>query len=187
MEDIQTFAGKNKEEVNVETLVASRYCDNYLGLQNIQVFDSTDPNIKIVKAYLGWTPTHPYFGQILAILKYGTRFFVARFHVWENHQPASLVNRMTEIEELVPKAYMGIDSLEAIPTDFGRKAFWLYTPNSELDEESLALRSVARELKRYSVDHQLCRKFRKNGLRLRNHWQFQKDLSDFTPIPSEPL
>lgn len=152
---------KIQESVDIERLIASQYPDNYLGMQQIQIPQDGGQSIEILKAYLGWEPRKLCFGQIIAILKYKNRLFKVRFHVWREFQPTALANRMTEIEELVSKTRMDDLYLEAIPTDFGHKAFWLNTPDSQLDEESLALRSVSKALKAYSVSKQLCKKLRK--------------------------
>lgn len=40
-------------------------------------------------------------------------------------------------------------------------AGWTATPDSALDEESLALRTLAKAMRRYSVDNKLCKKFKK--------------------------
>lgn len=148
------------EGANIERLIATQYPDHYLGMQQIQVPQNEGQSIEILKAYLGWEPRKLYFGQIIAILKYKNRLFKVRFHVWKESQPAAFANHMTEIEELVSKTCMDQLYLEAIPTDFGRKACWLNTPDSQLDEESLALRSVSKALKAYSVSKQLCKKLR---------------------------
>lgn len=160
MECKHISTAKIQEGVDIERLTATQYPDNYLGMQQIQVPQNEGQSIEILKAYLGWKPGKPCFGQIIAILKYKNRLFKVRFHVWKESQPAALANHMTEIEELVPKTCMDQLYLEAIPTDFGHKAFWLNTPDSQLDEESLALRSVSKALKAYSVSKQLCKKLR---------------------------
>lgn len=149
------------EHPSMEELIEARYTDDYLGMQPIRIPGFVRPDITILKSYLGRSPQALYFGKILAILKYrDARYFAATFHVWRAHQNAGLANRMTEIAELIPREYMGSYVLDPVDTNFGMKAFWLYTPQSELDEESLALRAVARHLKNYSVSNQLCKKFR---------------------------
>lgn len=160
MECKHISTAKTQEGVDIDRLTATQYPDNYLGMQQIQVPQNEGQSIEILKAYLGWEPRKLYFGQIIALLKYKNRLFKVRFHVWKESQPVTLANHMAEIDELVPKTRMDQLYLEAIPTDFGHKALWLNTPDSQLDEESLALRSVSKVLKAYSVSKQLCKKLR---------------------------
>lgn len=146
---------------NVEKLIDYRFASAALGIEEIQIPQRPTHGIEILKAYTNWRPQMPYFGKIVAILKYKGRLFSVRFHVWEEHQTANLANRITEIDELVPKIAMGHVYLDNTPTDFGQKAVWLRTPDSELDEDSLALRSVAKALKAYSVSNQMRKKFKR--------------------------
>ena len=154
---------KKQNIVGIREMIDEGFPENYLGMQPIQVPGTVGQRFEILKAYLGRNPGKYYFGKILAVLCYNdTRYFKVIFHVWRPHQVSALANRMTSISELVSSTHLGCSYLETIETDFGKKAFWLYTPDSELDAESLELRTVARELKAYSVKNQLCKEFRKN-------------------------
>jgi len=155
-----SLAVETATTLSIEELLDCSFGSAALGIEEIQIPKSTGCDIEILRAYTNWRPTMPYFGKIIAVLKYKGRIFQVYFHVWKEHQTAILANQITEIEELVPKSVLGHSYLDKIPTDFGKKAAWLHTPDSELDEESLALRSVTKVLKAYSVNHQLCKKFR---------------------------
>lgn len=154
-----------QENANISELVDTYFPEDYLGMKSIPVSGKVGQRFEILKAYLGKNPGRNYFGKILAVLRYNeTRYFKVIFHVWRPHQVSSLANRMTVICELVAQPHLGYSEsyLESVETEFGKKAFWLYTPDSELDDESLELRAVAKELKAYSVKNQLCKEFRKN-------------------------
>ena len=93
-----------------------------------------------------------------------TRWFRVRFNVWKPRQDRSLANRLYDIEELSIASYQAggetVYYLQPSSTDFGRRAFWMYTPDSEVGEDGRLLRTLARAMKRYSVDNKLCRRFR---------------------------
>ena len=145
---------------HVDDFMKTRYANGRGGLQEISILRDVHPDTRIIKAYLGQCKDQPYFGQIITVFSYKDRVFVMRFHVWKPHQPPSMANRMSEISEFKVKTYHGFDVIEQADTDFGLKAFWLYTPDSELDEDDLVLRAIAKALKKYSVDNHLCKKFR---------------------------
>ena len=157
----QSFEVETATTLSIEELLDCSFASAALGIEEIQIPKNASCDIEILRAYTNWRPTMPYFGKIIAILKYKGRIFQVYFHVWKEHQTASLANRITEVEELIPKSALGHVFLDKIPTGFGRKAVWLHTPASKLDEESLALRSAAKALKTYSITNQLCKKFKR--------------------------
>lgn len=141
------------------TLVEKTFSDSYLGAERLPEIRTDNPNIEIAKAYLCNNPAQPYFGKILAILEYQDEYYMLYFHIWRERQSPTEANRMTNLYRLVSNQKLNI--LEREETSFGLKAFWLHTPDSELDPDSLALRSVAKALKQYSVNNRLCAKFKK--------------------------
>lgn len=154
----------------IRDLIDRRFTESYLGMEHIAATGKITDDTEILKAYLGVLPDKPYFGDILAVMRHGGRFFVLVFHVWQPRQKASDANRLSEIQELRVESRAGLDFLGRADTDFGLKAFWLHTPDSCLDTDALVLRTVARALKQYSVDNKLCARFRKkNAAAIKSH------------------
>ena len=147
----------------IQDLSDRRFTENYLGMERIDAATKITDETEILKAYLGVLPDRPYFGDILAVMRHGGRFFVLVFHVWRPGQKASDANRLSEIQELRVESHAGLDFLDRADTDFGLRAFWLHTPDSDLDADALVLRAVAKALKRYSVGNKLCARFRKRN------------------------
>lgn len=147
----------------IQDLIDRRFTESYLGMERIDAATKITDETEILKAYLGARPDRPYFGDILAVMRHGGRFFVLVFHVWRPGQKASDANRLSEIQELRVKRCADTDFLTRVDTDFGLKAFWLHTPDSGLDADDLVLRAVAKALKQYSVDNKLCAGFRKRN------------------------
>ena len=147
--------------------VLDHFGDAYIDMPSIPVTGPVHEDTEILRAYLGAKTYGHAPGQIVAVVRHADRVFKIRFHVWRAHQSPSEANRLTEIEELVTRtetiAGEPFEYLDAVPTDFGHKAFWLRTPVSDLDADAVALRAVAARLKSYSVTHQWCRKFRTTG------------------------
>lgn len=147
----------------IRDLIERRFTENYLGMERIAAVKKITDKTEILKAYLGVLPDRPYFGNILAVIRHGGRFFVLVFHVWQPRQKASDANRLSEIQELRMESRAGLDFLDRADTDFGLRAFWLHTPDSDLDADALVLRAVAKTLKQYSVGNKLCAGFRKRN------------------------
>lgn len=147
----------------LQNLIDLRFTENYLDMEGIAATGKITDETAILKAYLGVLPDRPYFGDILAVMRHGDRFFVLVFHVWRPGQKASDANHLSEIQELRVEKCAGLDFLDRVDTDFGLRAFWLHTPDSDLDADALVLRAVAKTLKRYSVDNKLCARFRKEN------------------------
>lgn len=147
----------------LQDLIDQRFTESYLGMERIAAVKQITDKTEILKAYLGVLPDRPYFGDILAVMRHGGRFFVLVFHVWQPGQKASDANRLSEIQELRVERHAGLDFLDRTDTDFGLKAFWLHTPDSDLDTDALVLRAVAKTLKQYSVGNKLCAGFRKRN------------------------
>ena len=146
--------------MTVRELIGQAYGSVYLGMQPVPAAGPVSQDAEILKAYLGWLPEKPFFGQMLAVIRCGSRYFALHYHIWRPHQKPAEANRLIGIQELAAKQTAGGDCLVRRDTDFGLQAFRLYTPDSSLDEQSLMLRAVAKKLKEYSVRNQLCRKFR---------------------------
>lgn len=154
----------------IQDLIDRRFTESYLGMERIAATGKITDDTEILKAYLGVLPDRPYFGDILAVMRHGGRFFVLVFHVWRPGQKASDANRLSEIQELHVESRAGLDFLDRVDTDFGLKAFWLHTPDSCLDADALVLRTMAKTLKQYSVDNKLCAGFRKrNAASMKSH------------------
>ena len=118
---------------------------------------------EILKAYLGKGPGCPFFGDILVVIRCEERFFELHYRVWRAKQRPADANRLSEIQEFRVGEFQGLKFLERVDTDFGRRAFWLYTPACCLDDDALTLRAVAKVLKQYSVSNQLCARFRREN------------------------
>lgn len=142
-------------------LIEERFGVSYFGMESIPVVGIVNSQAEILKAYLGKGPGCPFFGDILVVIRCEERFFELHYRVWRAKQRAADANRLSEIQEFRVGEFQGLKFLERVDTDFGRRAFWLYTPDSWLDSDALALRAVASVLKEYSVSHQLCAHFRK--------------------------
>lgn len=147
--------------MSILDLIEQRFGGNYLSMEAIPVVGKADDRTEILKAYLGKGPGCPFFGDILVVIRCEERFFELHYRVWRAKQRAADANRLSEIQEFRVGEFQGLKFLERVDTDFGRRAFWLYTPDSWLDSDALALRAVASVLKQYSVSHQLCAHFRK--------------------------
>lgn len=147
----------------IRDLIERRFTEGCLGMERIAATGKITDDTEILKAYLGVLPDKPYFGNILAVIRHGGRFFVLVFHVWQPRQKASDANRLSEIQELRVEKCAGLDFLDRVDTDFGLRAFWLHTPDSDLDTDALVLRAVAKALKQYSVNNKLCARFRKKN------------------------
>lgn len=147
----------------IQDLIDRRFTESYLGMKRIAAATKITDETEILKTYLGVLPDRPYFGDILAVMRHGGRFFVLVFHVWRPGQKASDANRLSEIQELRVEKRAGLDFLGRVDTDFGLRAFWLHTPDSGLDADALVLRAVAKTLRRYSVGNKLCAGFRKRN------------------------
>lgn len=147
----------------IQDLIDRRFTESYLGMKRIAAATKITDETEILKTYLGVLPDRPYFGDILAVMRHGGRFFVLVFHVWRPGQKASDANRLSEIQELRVEKRAGLDFLGRVDTDFGLRAFWLHTPDSGLDADALVLRAVAKTLRRYGVGNKLCAGFRKRN------------------------
>lgn len=140
------------------------------GMSRIKLPATGQTELDEAYAFLGETPdAHVSFGKIMAAFPCcpegeETRWFRVRFNVWKPRQDRSLANRLYDIEELSIASYQAggetVYYLQPSSTDFGRRAFWMYTPDSEVGEDGRLLRTLARAMKRYSVDNKLCRRFR---------------------------
>ena len=152
------------QKKTIHRLVAERYPDGHLGMATVPVSGDAGHGMSVVRTFLGADPAGPFYGVMIAVLRHGDRYFLLTYHVWSPHQRPCDANRLSDLSELTVQRYgeIGFEGLVSVGTDFGLKAFWQATPDSELkdDEPSLALRSVARMLKSYSVSNHLCRKFR---------------------------
>ena len=142
-------------------LIEERFGVSYFGMEEIPIAGRVDAETEILKAYLGGDPGCPFFGNILVVIRCEKRFFELHYHVWRAKQKPADANRLSQIQEFRVGEFQGLKFLERVDTDFGRRAFWLYTPAYCLDDDALALRAVASVLKQYSVSHQLCAHFRK--------------------------
>lgn len=144
------------------------YTEPEMDMTEIKIPNPADSKIEILAAYLGQNPAKHFFGKIIAILQCNSRAFRLVFHVYEPHQKPYMANRMTTIQEIVPKTYnvagQEITWHQYDDTDFAHKAFWMYTSTESLDDDGKALRQIAKALTRYSVDNQLCKKFRKAAI-----------------------
>lgn len=147
--------------MNILELIEQQYRPGYLGARELPVTGPVQEDVEIIRAYLCDDPDKPFFGDIIAVIEAHGRYFQLVFHVWREHQTPSEANRLSEIQELVIKTTCGIEYLDKAETGFGTRAFWWYTPDKGLDEDSLALRAVAKRLKAYSVRNGLCKQFRK--------------------------
>ena len=152
------------QKKTIHQLVAERYPDGHLGMETVPVSGDAGHGASVIRTFLGTDPAGPFYGVMIAVLRHGDRYFLLTYHVWSPHQRPCDANRLSDLSELVVQRYGELDCafLGTTGADFGRKAFLQATPDSELknDEPSLALRSVAKMLKSYSVDNRLCRKFR---------------------------
>lgn len=142
-------------------LIEERFGVSYFGMESIPVVGIVNSQAEILKAYLGKDPGCPFFGDILVVIRCEERFFELHYHVWRAKQRPADANRLSEIQEFRVGEFQGLKFLERVDTDFGRRAFWMYTPDSCLDTDALALRAVGKVLKRYSVENNLCARFRK--------------------------
>ena len=149
--------------MSIPGLIEQQFGEGYLGMEDVPVARMVDSKTEILKAFLGRNPDKPYLGSILTVVRHDSRFFVLIYHVWRAGQKPAEANRLLEIQELNVREYLGIEFLERVNTDFGLRAFWLHTPDSDLDAHALALRTVAGVLKQYSVSHQLCARFRREN------------------------
>lgn len=152
---------KEVDFMSIPDLIEQRFGKSYLGMEEIPIAGRVDVETEILKAYLGKGPGCPFFGDILVVIRCEERFFELHYHVWRAKQRPADANRLSEIQEFRVGEFQGLKFLERVDTDFGRRAFWLYTPACCLDDDALALRAVARVLKQYSVSHQLCAHFRR--------------------------
>ena len=143
---------------NTAATVAGLLGDSYLGSVKLPEIETGHPEMRIVRTYLCNKPDKPYFGKMLAVLEYRNRHYMLYFHVWRDGQKPSDANRMTDISELEADPSCGTIRLHE--TSFALKAFWLRTPDSGLDPDSLALRAAGRALKKFSVANGLCKRFR---------------------------
>lgn len=160
MNDCEIVTKQRPDGLTIGNLIDAYYGEIYFGMESIPVCGVLPCGIEILRAYLGKDNTdQPGFGEIYTILRYDDRYFVMLYHVWEPHQKPHMANRMTELHELKLR-FKPFPRLEKDATDFGLRAFWQHTPNPELDDESKALRDVAKVLKQYSVNQKLCKKFR---------------------------
>lgn len=149
--------------MSIPGLIEQQFGEGYLGMEDVPAAKMVDSKTEILKAFLGRNPDKPYFGSILTVVRHGSRFFVLVFHVWRAGQSPAEANRLSEIQELHAREYLGVEFLERADADFGLRAFWSHTPDSDLDAHALALRTVAGVLKQYSVSHQLCARFRREN------------------------
>ena len=144
-------------------LIEERFGVSYFGMESIPVVGIVNSQAEILKAYLGKDPGCPFFGDILVVIRCEERFFELHYHVWRAKQRPADANRLSEIQEFRVGEFQGLKFLERVDTDFGRRAFWLYTPACCLDDDALTLRAVAKVLKQYSVSNQLCARFRREN------------------------
>lgn len=131
----------------IQDLIDRRFTESYLDMERIAAVKKITDETEILKAYLGVLPDRPYFGDILAVMRHSGRFFVLVFRVWRPGQKASDANRLSEIQELRVESRADLNFLNRADTDFGLRAFWSHTPDSDLDTDALVLRAVARALK----------------------------------------
>lgn len=150
--------------MDIETLLRKTYSEDRPGLTAINPPQPENPDVSILYAHLGEIPGVPFFGDIIAVVRCktvsGNRYFELRFHIWKPKQAAVMANKITDVREIAIAAAGRSEYLVRNNSNFGIKATWLYTPNSELDLDSRMLRSAAAALKRYSVDNELRQKFR---------------------------
>ena len=144
-------------------LIEREYHNRFIGMAEIPVPSDASDDMKIIKVLLGENTDSPYFGKMLVILNYKNRYFRLMHHVWAPNQRPADAHRMCELDELFKRTHetTRYEYLVKDDTDFGLAAFRLYTPDSELDEESRQLRKVAKILKDYAVSQELCKQLRK--------------------------
>ena len=97
----QSLEVETATTLSIEELLDCNFASAALGIEEIQIPKNASCDIEILRAYTNWRPTMPYFGKIIAILKYKGRIFQVYFHVWKEHQTASLANRISGVGESV--------------------------------------------------------------------------------------
>lgn len=100
---------------------------------------------------------------------------VYRFH-YNIHTTYSkgphLSNKMTSISRIIMRERHGIAATERLETSFGRKAFWMHTPDDCLNPEEKALRELMKSLAVYCRKEDLCKKLRKTD---KAHEKWEKE------------
>lgn len=147
------------------------HCSGNAKLHMEQVDESTlnrisTPFCQLLWLHIGINPNSLQYGDMLGgfLYKPENRIFSFRFHIHRpNQKYASLSNKMTVLEEIVERIYH-IDDKDiswwiSIPTSFGHRAFWLYTPMSKLENnDDKHLRHLMTNITKYSREMDLCKK-----------------------------
>lgn len=146
-------------------------------MERIPVSGPIVPGFAILEAYLGKDSTSPWFGMIKTVVQHydmatgAYRYFLLDYHVWKPNQRPVDANRLSNLMEIICKDVGGVKCSDITHPDdrFGWKAFWMRTPDADIDREAKALRAIGRHLKRYSVENGLCKYFRKTYKDILSH------------------
>ena len=131
---------------------------------------STD-KVKVLYAFIALNPKSSQYGDMLGAFAYKDIVCVFRFHV---HRPKqkhpSLSNHMVNCSTVEAKTVRGITFYEDYQTECpGIKAFWKNTPDSCLDDDSLAIRQFERRIIEYSRRKNFCGLLRKTDKQRLEH------------------
>lgn len=137
--------------------------ENDMQMEKLPVNELSTQDIKLLAVFIGKNPKSCVYGEIIGFFEKNNKIYKFQYHV---HKPKQrypqLSNKMTLIKEIA-KNKRGYTT--EIPTDFGTKAFWDYTPMSYLkklgDENACILRELMNKITEYSRKHELCKYFRK--------------------------
>lgn len=125
--------------------------------------DLSTGEIRMLYAFIALNPKSSQYGDMLGAFSYKDTVCVFRFHV---HRPKqkfpSLSNRMTDCRMIYTKERFGLVHYEEDENCPYLKAFWQNTPDSRLDENSLAIRQFVENITDYSRRKDFCGQLRKN-------------------------